>query len=237
MRPEYLEKSSGILRRAMAVSIFLHAIGLWWLVPEFSTDVTLVPPGRMLQSRLLPVPAPEGASIQTNVAANPRKALPPSIQARSEPGLLAGTSAETAVAVPPAPTFAPPPVAASPGGVPAMPVAHQPATAALADAQHDKAPDAAGLRQYRLALAGEARRFKRYPELARREGLSGTAEVRVAVAPGQRLAELSRSSGHAVLDAAALEMLRLAAARAQLPESLRDRQFAVLLPVVFEVDE
>jgi protein TonB len=98
-------------------------------------------------------------------------------------------------------------------------------------------PDAAGLRQYRLALAGEARRFRRYPVAARRAGLSGTAEIRVAVASGERSAELSRSSGHAALDDAALEMLRQAAVHARLPESLHGRDFAVLLPVVFEVEE
>lgn len=100
-------------------------------------------------------------------------------------------------------------------------------------------PDAAGLRQYRLALAGEAKRFRRYPEMARRTGLSGTAEVRVVVtaAGGGRQTALNRSSGHASLDAAALEMLRQAVERAELPASLRGQNFAVLLPVVFEVEE
>jgi protein TonB len=52
-----------------------------------------------------------------------------------------------------------------------------------------------------------------------------------------RHAVLARSSGHEILDQAALEMLRQAAARAVLPESLRGQSFAVLLPVVFEVKE
>lgn len=101
------------------------------------------------------------------------------------------------------------------------------------------APDAAGLRQYRLALAGEARRYRRYPEAARRAGLAGTVEVRINIAASgvASQTELTRSSGHAQLDAAAVEMLRLAAERTPLPDVLRHRQFAVLLPVVFEVDE
>ncbi|MBS3934839.1 MAG: TonB family protein, partial [Sulfuritalea sp.] len=83
-----------------------------------------------------------------------------------------------------------------------------------------------------------ARRVRNYPEAARRDGLTGTAEVRVTVdARAGRRTELSRSSGHPLLDAAALEMLRTAAARAPLPESLRGREFAVLLPVVFEVED
>ncbi len=101
------------------------------------------------------------------------------------------------------------------------------------------APDAAGLRQYRLALASEARRYKRYPEAARRAGLAGTVEVRVSIAASgiAPQAELTRSSGYAQLDSAAVEMLRLAAERTTLPNVLHNRQFAVLLPVVFEVEE
>jgi protein TonB len=101
------------------------------------------------------------------------------------------------------------------------------------------APDAAGLRQYRLALASEARRYKRYPEAARRAGLAGTVEVRIKVATSGAApqTELTRSSGVAQLDAAALEMLHRAAERTVLPEVLRNRPFAVLLPVVFEVAE
>jgi protein TonB len=112
-----------------------------------------------------------------------------------------------------------------------------PATAAVADDALDDVPDAAGLRQFRLALATEARRFRRYPDAARREGLAGTAEVRIAVLPGAQYAELSRSSGHALLDAAALDMLQQATTRTQLPESLRGRRFVVFLPVVFAADD
>lgn len=113
-----------------------------------------------------------------------------------------------------------------------------PAAVAL-EAVETQGPDAAGLRQYRLALAGEAKRFRRYPETARRTGLSGTAEVRVVVTAGGagRQTALNRSSGHAVLDEVALEILRKAADRAELPAALRGQNFAVLLPVVFEVEE
>lgn len=131
--------------------------------------------------------------------------------------------------------------AASPGGgVRASAISERPelANVALAPIHPLSGPDAAGLRQYRLALAGEARRFRSYPEAARRDGLAGTAEVRISVSAGiARQTELARSSGHAVLDSSALEMLRAAAASALLPESLRGQEFAVLLPVVFEVDD
>lgn len=98
--------------------------------------------------------------------------------------------------------------------------------------------DADGLRQYRLALAREARRFKRYPEGARLEGAAGTAEVRIELDAGRApMLRLVRSSGHSALDNAALEMLRQAAPRTALPETLSRRSFAISLPVVFDLDQ
>lgn len=97
--------------------------------------------------------------------------------------------------------------------------------------------DADGLRSYRLALAGEARQHKRYPRQAIDAGWEGTAEIQVTlraggVAEGVRLA---RSSGHAVLDEAALSMLGRALPATPVPPALRERAFAVNLPVVFEL--
>jgi periplasmic protein TonB len=126
---------------------------------------------------------------------------------------------------------------ASGGGFSDPPIAPESVTVALAAPSETRGPDAAGLRQYRLALAGEARRFRSYPESARRAGATGTAEVRVLVSGAAwRQTELARSSGHAELDAAAIEMLRAAAAQTPLPDSLRGQEFAVLLPVLFAVE-
>jgi protein TonB len=96
-----------------------------------------------------------------------------------------------------------------------------------------------GLRGYRLAVATQARRFKRYPAEAKASGLTGSTEVRLEVgAEGQpRPATVSRSSGHDSLDRAALAMIDAGAARARLPDSLRGRNFTVTLPVVFNLDE
>lgn len=97
---------------------------------------------------------------------------------------------------------------------------------------------AEGMRQYRLALAVEARRYKRYPPRALDAGIGGTAELRIAVAEG-RMPEvtLARPSGDASLDAAALEMMRKAAPRTAVPEALSRRSFAVSLPIVFDPEE
>lgn len=93
-----------------------------------------------------------------------------------------------------------------------------------------------GVREYRLALAVQARRYKRYPPRAMEAGIGGTAEIRIAVAAAGSAAEveLARSSGDDTLDAAALDMMKRAAPRTAVPESLRDRSFAVDLPIVFD---
>jgi len=115
-------------------------------------------------------------------------------------------------------------------------MAGAPAVAALAAAQGSV--DADGLRGYRLALAREARGHRRYPRQAEAAGWAGTAEVRVTVSAGlAQDAELLRSSGHAVLDQAAVAMLRDALPTTPVPPILRHRDFVVDLPVVFELPE
>lgn len=114
-----------------------------------------------------------------------------------------------------------------------------PVAAATLPAQPGTGLDADGLRSYRLSLATQARRFRRYPARALEAGWSGTVEVRVTVAADAAgpVAELVRPSGHGALDEAALEMLRQAAPATPVPESLRGRVFAVSLPVVFDLPE
>jgi periplasmic protein TonB len=99
--------------------------------------------------------------------------------------------------------------------------------------------DAEGLRAYRVALAGEARRYKRYPPRAIEAGWSGTTELRVSMAPGQAVpaVQLSQSSGYPVLDEAALDMLRRALPATPIPASLRERAFSVDLPIVFDLPQ
>jgi protein TonB len=94
------------------------------------------------------------------------------------------------------------------------------------------------LRQYRISLAIAARRFKRYPALARERGWEGTAEVTLTVSA--HLPEpdvtLLRSSGHAALDRQAQEMMVQAARAAVLPDTLKGRDFRIVLPVQFSLD-
>jgi TonB family protein len=96
-----------------------------------------------------------------------------------------------------------------------------------------------GLREYRLNLSREARRYKRYPALARQRGLEGVVVIVVSTSAGYPVPQLSlsRSSGQDVLDQQAMEMLSLAVRAANMPDSLRGKDFAIDLPIHFSLDD
>lgn len=228
------------LRYAVAASLLLHAMLLWPSPPRpteagnpLPLQASLRQPSPPAVAAKLPPAAPvavRSPSSATALATAPAEQVPsPSpaatVLASSTPAVAAATPAPKAATdvAPAGPTLVPParrgpPSPAAPGASPE-----------LAD----------GLRGYRIAVAREARRFKRYPSQATASGWEGSAEITLQVGPDGRPqpATLARSSGHEPLDRAALAMIDAGAQRARLPEALRGRSFAVLLPVVFDLDE
>ena len=89
-----------------------------------------------------------------------------------------------------------------------------------------------------MSLATAARRFKRYPPLARERGWEGTAEVALNVSSRLMVPEavLIRSSGRGILDEQALDMVVQAARVTLLPEGLKGRDFRIVLPVQFNLE-
>ncbi|MFA7270007.1 MAG: energy transducer TonB [Sterolibacterium sp.] len=200
------------LGRALLISLALHAI-LLWQTPS-ATLSGMPQPLSSTQANFL------SASLRTNIrqqmlATNSLSAPAPKSSVVPHP-----------IKLPPKPL---------PMGSPSIP--QVPLTAAFAKPGEDGL-DANGLRQYRVSLATAARRFKLYPPLALENGWSGTAEIVVANAANgvPQPVQLLRSSGYALLDAAALEMVGNAALHAAVPASLRGQTFSVLLPVVFDLN-
>jgi periplasmic protein TonB len=233
----------GFLLRAIAVSLGLHALALGTLAPYYASDASESVSALPLRAELrrLPVRAVSPApSFSAPIHPAPVTGKSPSAPTRAAALLV--PEKESPVVMPTMTGVAsvqPDPASSSAGKGSSGDMSVASTRVALVERSASSGADADGIRQFRLAIAGEARRFRRYPERARREGLSGMAEVRIAVdsGGGTRTAALSRSSGHATLDDVALEMLRKAVLRAELPTSLRGQSFAVLLPVVFEVEE
>jgi protein TonB len=227
------------LRHAVLASLVLHLLILW---PASSRLLSKDTPS-LLQATLRLLPPPPAAEVPVKP---PPRAVPPAPTiAQPLPRIQSPIleSPKPASVPPPAaeatPKSAPESVAAV--GVVAATSATQAGTvegALLTDANASgEAVD--GLRGYRLALATQARRFKRYPARATASGWEGTADVRLEVGSDGRPhpATLVRSSGHEVLDQAALTMIDAGAQRARLPDSLRGKTFAVVLPVLFNLDD
>ena len=98
---------------------------------------------------------------------------------------------------------------------------------------------AEGIGEYRLGLAREARRFKRYPTIARENAWTGVVVLTIqgGMSSATPTVSVDQSSGHAVLDAQALEMLEKATRLAPLPGSLMGKRFAISLPIHYRLDD
>lgn len=136
----------------------------------------------------------------------------------------------------------------APAGAPAIPEAVPSAPHAVAPPSGGTMGDAAAVGGaigsadqdlYRGTLARHARRLKRYPPLARERGWQGTVEIEVSAHHGAAgpLFRVQRSSGYALLDQQALELMAQAARLVVLPDSLRRTGFRFVVPVAYRFDD
>lgn len=239
---------SSTLKAALVVSLLAHAVllawGRWSLTPTPS-----VAAGGMRVDLRGGRPAADAMPREALAAPLSRQVSPktPSRLPERPAPILAvpGATAQVAAAAarPPAPAEATPERRGDGeghAGAAASPAASGGERGVAAPAREGASGDA--LRQYRLALALalEARRFKRYPRLARERGWEGTVEVVVLVGGPAGLAgtvQLQRSSGYGLLDDQGLEMLNRALAATPLPEALRGRELRLVLPIEFKLEE
>uniref|UniRef100_Q07T16 TonB family protein n=1 Tax=Rhodopseudomonas palustris (strain BisA53) TaxID=316055 RepID=Q07T16_RHOP5 len=96
---------------------------------------------------------------------------------------------------------------------------------------------AAAMPAYRDRLAAHLQRYKQYPASARSAGAQGTAMLSFTVSrSGQVLrASLSRSSGHAELDAETLAMVRRAQPLPAFPPEMPQSSMSFTVPVRFAI--
>ncbi len=225
-----------MLRRAVFISIVCHFAVLvsFWHVAQFA-EPAFHAENAVIDARLLSptsgTPSPLTVPLH-NTPLPPAKVLAtaaetvPKFRAGRESPVLPSLSRSTATAG----------VAVSDrAAVVSVESALPSSTAALP--KDEVSPD--GVRQYRLNLAREARRFKRYPPLARQRGWEGVVVVVVNTVVGGALpqVDLSQSSGFDLLDQEALELVLQAVHTATVPESLRNRQFGLTLPIHYRLDD
>lgn len=205
-----------MLTRAAFVSVFLHLLILLVQNPlaQGSWLPTTEPPGRPLYLVLTPL---SGSHVSVD-AEQVRARAPAAKAVRRQPSAsLAAKGAQSRSAMDVSASIArPPPTSGD------LPTSQAPPSAEL-------------VRQYRLSLARSARPLKAYPPLAQSNGWEGTVVVTVmqTASPGPPRIALEKSSGHALLDRQALEMVEKAVSQAVLPEGLRGQVMSLSLAVVY----
>ena len=203
-----------------------------------------------------PVPEPRRAAIEPPprapppVAPAPVPTPAPAIQPKPVPRPAETTSAAPAAAVAPAPA---PPVSAPAATAPAAP--GEARTEAKAESRGEREPARAtessaqlsendsilvGVFEQTLRAVIQARGTKFYPQVARDNGWEGTAQVtlKVGLDGRTRTIEITKSSGHEVLDKSARVAVDKARgeALAQTPPGLKGKAFDARVSIVFQLD-
>ena len=133
----------------------------------------------------------------------------------------------------PTPVAAPPLAAAAhvSSGAPVSPVP----TVSTTRGEATDGLDAESVRQYRFSLALAARRFKPGADASGGRIRRGTVEVAVFGHRGAALPQvvLHHSSGIALLDDEAVDMMKRAAGVAALPDGMRGHDFRIVMPLLF----
>ena len=244
----FYEDGNRAIGVALLLSVALHGLLLFALAglreAQQSRSLAREPiAARLLQPRAepatVPVP-PAGRSEAKKPVPTAAAKPPPKSSHASEPAPILPpppASAEPSTLTVAAATLAP----AASAEVSSTPVAANPAAKVEPQrvAPASDAPDAGTLAQYRLAIISAAKLYKRYPRAALDNNWQGKVEIRMAIGVNGAISALSvrTSTGHQALDQQALEMIESAKAMAQIPASLRGREFVVDIPVIFSLLE
>ncbi len=239
--PPMRSASRRTLVQAVIVSLLIHAVILLRVVglspvqfdaPAAAINVVVRQESRGAPSK--PVSAPAARP-----AAEPVKPTSPVVRNAAPRQIVVSESSANIVSVaPPAQPSAPDASSQAPPVSPAPQVGGGVSTTVVVPTPAREGVSADDLRHYRLSLATAAKRFKRYPALARERGWEGTVDV--ALNGGALLPEpeivLLRSSGRTLLDEQALAMMAQAVHATTVPEGMRGRNFRVQLTMEFSLE-
>jgi periplasmic protein TonB len=224
-------------------SLALHALVL--LLPGLRAGAPAGAAAHVLTAKFAPhetAPAPPTPPTSTT---HEGKAEPELLRSGSDARREAPSSAASTPSVAPAPAAEIPagtapatdPPAAVPAGAAAGPASRARTSVAASPGAGRTGIDAGTLDQYRLALIGFARRYKRYPAQAVDQGWQGRVEIHLVVGASGAIAStlVKASSGYEILDNQAMEMVKQAMPLAPIPAALRGREFSVDIPVIFDL--
>lgn len=232
------------LHAALLGSLALHAVVFFTLPVRTTVDVPPAPPEPILAYLREPPEVPKPPPALARKAEPPVVKPPPAVERK--PKTRPKPSAKKplpSIAEPQAAPPTEPPVAVAPQPAPRLEMPNKvetpPPAAPAPRADVAEPRDELIVADYRAQLLSAARKFKRYPPVARDNGWEGEAVVKIIMGTGAAEAELAlaASSGHAVLDRQALEMFRRALRLVPVPAQLQGKPFSVELRAVYRLND
>jgi len=220
---------------AILISLGIHVLAIAVLNPFRIDAAKLVAPLEIvLQTPPKPEPPPPPEPPKPEPPKPlPKKVPPPPVKIPLPP------PQENRVVAPP-PSLAPPPAV-----IAATPVKDtEPTFAAPAPPTEIKKPVEpppvdvdANLGQYSDLLAREFAKHRQYPRIAVIRGWQGEVRIKLDISNGSITSStVTKSSGFEVLDNQALESAKKASIFPPLPDTLRNRSFAITVPVMFRLE-
>jgi protein TonB len=225
-----------MLAASLLLSLALHA-GLALLPGAFKEPDKIVdlltvelqpPPPKPLPPPEPPKPEPEKPKEPPKKPPQPPKALPLKRSESPPPEPVRETPPPSVIAAAPKPSEPAATFVAPPAPPPDPPKAKVPT---------DQEIDAAR-GNYGSLLAREFAKHKQYPRIAQLRGWQGMTKIELHIdASGNVTSSIvSESSSFEILDKQALEMVRKASPLPLPPETLRGREFTIVIPVAFRLE-
>ncbi len=92
---------------------------------------------------------------------------------------------------------------------------------------------------YYMKLAAWLAKHKRYPRRAKKTGITGVVKIRFSINTSGQINEFTivESSGHKILDKAALDMLKRASPLPKIPQNLNVKTLTLTVPIQFTLTQ
>jgi len=237
------------LPRAIILSILVHLLVVFLLLPKMNKQDMKVPPPLQVSlaepKSMENKPTPEKEKSPEPPKPEIKKPEPPKPEVKKEP-LPAPDKTPTTV------PLSKPPVSVTPKEEQVSETNPKPEanptrviTKAADTTQETKTVNApspekvtAATNDYSSLLAAAIAKYKQYPKIAQMRGWQGLIIIELQLNPqgGVIYSQIKKSSGYDVLDQEALEMIKRASPFPQPPEALRNKNFTVLVPISFKLE-
>ena len=237
------------LPRAIALSILVHLLVLFLLLPKMNNhDLKMPPPMQVSLAEPKSTenkPSPEKEKSPESPKPEVKKPEPPKPEIKKEPLPVPDKTPTTVPLSKPPVSVKPkeeqvtetnPKPEANPTRVITKAADAPQETKTVNAPSPDKVTEATN--DYSSLLAAAIAKYKQYPKIAQMRGWQGLIIIELQLNPQGTViySQIKKSSGYDVLDQEALEMIKRASPFPQPPEALRSKNFTVLVPISFKLE-